>query len=233
MLWWLLETKLLSERYKCITTDLHLARPLCWGSTAAACLSTLSVWVGLSIFAVMANKRLARSSQAVLCCAGGWALLLHRAPSAVGGLRATYIFMCKCGWVLGVSLKASFRVFTCWFFGRRRGVQPWQWPLMCFNEIPRQAGRKQAGRLRFPLTHYGHRENGQTGEWNQYRKDGNDAQRWNTPSEKLLRTVMWGNKAIHIKKHLHSNGWTTSCVDFYIKFNNMDSLLRCMQFILN
>lgn len=51
---------------------------------------SLSVWVGLSIFADMANERLALSSQAVLMAGP------PSQGSLSGGLRATYIEATKC-----------------------------------------------------------------------------------------------------------------------------------------
>lgn len=142
-----------------LTTILHLAPLLAFtGYRGDHLLAvSLAVWVGLSISADMANKRLARSSQAALLAGP------PTRGSHSSGLRATHI---KSGEVLGAPFTGSFRglkSFTCWFSGRRRGVQPWQWPLLCFSEIPRQAGCGQTPLSTHSLRPQGKRENRRIG----------------------------------------------------------------------
>lgn len=136
-----------------------------------------------------ANKQLAWSSKA----AAGWASFVGVPQQRYDGdwppQRHTKRSPCRS------HICRGFGGITCWFSGRRRGVQPWQRPPVCLSEIPREAGCWGRRRWFFhSLRPQGKQENGSiTGPTTELRKrthpaesrcalDGNAA--WNEPHQR-------------------------------------------------
>lgn len=122
----------------------------------AAKLRRCLVWVGLSIFADMANKRLAWSSQAVPLAGPSSQGSPSRAP------RATDHNWGRRNARLQIRL-GGFKSLPADLLGEGAAFSHGSGRWCAFHEIPRQAGRQAAGRRRFPITHYDHRENRRMG----------------------------------------------------------------------